>query len=258
MPYCSADAFTGNKTMGKINFNGRVFGRAGLDWLKKNVPKPEATLTAGCSAGSIGSLIWAPWVMNEYPNANNFHFSDSYVGVFGREQYEGGVKNWDMPHALPPFIPGLQKAASAWSEDVGGKIITLGANYFPKSHFSSYTSDADEVQTSYYKLGGGVGKDWTKKMREELSYVHNNTKNVGTYIANGNAHCRSQDDGFFTVKSHDVLLYKWFTNVVEGKALANVDCNEEVANKCALTEGAATKPLKPAEAAAVRLAAQMP
>ena len=58
MPYCTGDTFTGNQTKhyltGKVNHFGKFNAQAGLDYLTNNYPDADATLTTGCSAGSLG------------------------------------------------------------------------------------------------------------------------------------------------------------------------------------------------------------
>jgi hypothetical protein len=87
LPYCSCDGHSGNKTvkygLKKFHHHGRINAQAALQWAYDNVPNPDVTFTTGCSAGSVGSYIWAPHVMDHYPKAKNYHVGDSYIPLFG-------------------------------------------------------------------------------------------------------------------------------------------------------------------------------
>ena len=81
--YCS-DGHTGNRTVQydsklKVHHNGRVNAHAALAHAFEAVPNPLRTMTMGCSAGSVGSYVWAPFVMHQYPHAKNYHLGDTLL-----------------------------------------------------------------------------------------------------------------------------------------------------------------------------------
>jgi hypothetical protein len=246
IPYCSADAHGGNKTtvykgfLGSkltIHHYGRVNAVSALDYayaLPEN-KNPEVVATVGCSAGSLGAIINAPYVNAQFPNAKrHLYFGDSYVGVISTQQFSDGVQNWDL--AFSPSVPGLDhanlvKVAGNKSIDAGLYIVNATMNAAPKTlQFSSYTSSADAVQSTFYTLGGGI--DWVGHMRHLTSTVHKlHGDKYSTYIAPGSAHCRTQDDGIYDVVSDNIKLSDWLTNFVTNNITNRaVDCKSD--GKC--------------------------
>jgi len=237
VPYCTADAHGGNKTTSykgffstnKIHHMGRVNSFAAMDHafgLPENA-KPDVVATIGCSAGSLGAIINAPYVNAQYPNAIHQYFGDSYVGVISSQQFADGVKNWDL--SFSPSVPGLDHAnlvrvAANKSIDAGLFIVNATITASPDTQFASYTSSADVVQSSFYTLGGGI--DWVNHMRHLTETVHDlHGSQYSTFIAPGDAHCRTQDDGVYNVVSDDIKLGDWMTAFAEGKITnRKVDC----------------------------------
>ena len=126
---------------------------AALDYLAKNLmpDDPEIIATIGCSAGSLGGIINAPYLMSRYKKSagRTFYFGDSYVGVITSQQFKEGVKNWDLQFS--PAVPGLDPVGIARvtansSINPGAYIINATLSAFPGSQFSSYTSNNDAVQ----------------------------------------------------------------------------------------------------------------
>ena len=225
VPYCTADAHGGNNTMKysgwkTVHHMGRANALSALDWVFGKVKSPSIVATVGCSAGSLGAIVNAPYIMNNYPSARNFYWGDSYVGVLTNEQFADGLHNWKL--TMAPFISGLSyasldKVAANKTQDSGLYIIKQTIAAFPKWHFASYTSDADAVQTSFYGLGGGNVLGWSKYMRTLISSVHEVTSQYYTFIASGIMHCRSQDSGFFGVETKGRKLYEWLQALASDK-----------------------------------------
>ena len=165
------------------------------------------------------------------------YFGDSYVGVISTEQFADGIANWNLQFS--PAVPGLDPAnvkrvAANASIDAGLYIVNNTIAAASKAcQFASYTSNADAVQSSFYALGGG--KDWTSHMRHLTDTVHSTfPTQYSTFIAPGSRHCRTQDDGLWSVASDDILLGDWMTSFVTGDIVnRKVDCeNSKTTNKC--------------------------
>ena len=81
VPYCSADAHGGNNThtyeelFGKIEIHhlGRVNALTAMAYAFRHGPTtPDFVATIGCSAGSLGAIINAPYVQAQYPRARTY------------------------------------------------------------------------------------------------------------------------------------------------------------------------------------------
>ena len=103
VPYCTGDAFAGNQTInyglltGTVSHLGRPNALAAINYAQGQVPAPDDVVSTGCSAGSLGAIVHLPFIMGRaFPAAKHFSWHDSFVGVLGQGQYEGGRDNWPM------------------------------------------------------------------------------------------------------------------------------------------------------------------
>ena len=231
IPYCTGDVHAGNQTkdygITTIHHRGAVNAQTAMKWAWANLPKnPDTVATVGCSAGSMGSFVNAPYVNHQFPNAKKVHWADSYLGVTTANQFTQAYQNWDMQFA--PFIPGLDKKSLFPFKfpDTMVQIISASFSFFPGATTSVYTSNADIVQESYFTLGGGNILNWTNLARAEIAAVEKSAvgKQFTSYVASGGDHCRSQDDGFYSVSQNGVKLYEWVTNIAQGTVPNSVDC----------------------------------
>lgn len=241
IPYCSADAHGGNNTHTykglfdkiKIHHVGRVNALTALAYAFDHGPTaPDVVATIGCSAGSLGAIINAPYVQAHFPKARHLYFGDSYVGVISTKQFSDGLHNWHLQFS--DTVPGLDQAnlervAGDSSIDPGLYIVNSTITAAPTgTQFASYTSNADVVQTSFFALGGG--SNWTKRMRHLTSTIHTFfPNNYNTFIAPGSRHCRTNDNGLYSVTSDKVKLGDWMRHLAVGDNLQQrrVDCESD-------------------------------
>lgn len=226
VPYCTCDAHTGINDhnyglSGTVHHRGHTNFLAVLDWMKANFPtNPEIVTATGCSAGSLGSLAKWPFLKEAYPSAQTVVWGDSYIGVVGEPQWDGGFANWGLQL---PNLPGYT-GHSEYHNDEGCYLHNVSANAYPQARLGWYTSNADTVQTEFFSVGGGSG-NWVTAMRAQVACMQKNDANERTFIAAGDAHCVSQDDGWYSVASSGVNLVEWVAGLVEGTSnTANVDC----------------------------------
>ena len=167
VPYCTGDVHLGAREAAGVNFNGRANAQAALDYVYEAVPDPEVTLTTGCSAGSLGSMGWAPWIATQYPNARNVQFGDSYIGIGSANHWNTLDLNWDLITAFQP-LPGLEpERLRQYTADICPYIVaTSSAN--ADIAMGQFTTNADSVQISFTLLAEGPSLRWTEVMREVI------------------------------------------------------------------------------------------
>jgi hypothetical protein len=259
VPYCTADVHAGNQTV-KYGFKtvqhfGFVNAKTAVEYAYKVVPNPSDVFTTGCSAGSLGSIIWAPYVMDHYKGAKNTHMGDSYVGVLAQNQWNAAVKNWGFQHALAPFIPAYapDKILGHFERDEGAVLLSGATQYppFAKNVFSYQTSNADAVQSAFFLLGGGNILNWTKIMRWQKDEMHDEkskfySPNFGSFVHKGSEHCVTGGSGFYSTTSSGVALVDFVSDLLAGKT-ADVDCEPH----CGILEPAASEPAADPESSPV-------
>ncbi len=236
VPYCTGDAHYGDNAKtysldGKefvIEHKGRVNARAAIDWVFGAFRDPETAVVTGCSAGALGSIAWAPYVMQHYPRAEHRHFADSFVGVLTEQLYEEAFPNWNAYGVFASFIPGFAHGQlDEYRPDFAAYIYAQTALYFPQHRFSQYDSNFDRTQTAFYVLGGGQGgaSEWSRQMRGLISDIHAQVSNFDSYIGAGSDHCFIPYDRFYDLVTDGVALDEWVSGIAGGRPVqTRVDC----------------------------------
>ena len=106
MPYCTGDVHVGagELPVWNVAFNGRANAAAALEYAYERVAEPETVLVTGCSAGSLGAVVWSRWVAAHYVNARHIQFGDSYIGVTSPVRFALDLPGGALP-PLPPLPP---------------------------------------------------------------------------------------------------------------------------------------------------------
>jgi RNA polymerase sigma factor (sigma-70 family) len=84
LPYCTGDVHWGNNLARYTEDGGRTLtihhvgfdnDRRVLRWVYRRYPAPRRIFVTGCSAGSVGSAVFAPYVMRHYRHARTDQFN---------------------------------------------------------------------------------------------------------------------------------------------------------------------------------------
>lgn len=197
---------------------GAVNALAVLEYAFAQFPDVQATLTAGQSAGAVGSYVHAPRIMAHWPEAEHAMVADSYVPLFGKTGITDGLENWHLRDVFPTEqVPALadKKYLSyfrGWAASMAIDVFQA----FPKARFGVYASNGDVVESSFYVVEGcGIaGCSWRKAMRQVLPWLRGNCSNVFTYIGTGDSHTQTVDDGEYSMVAGGVRLSDWINLLV--------------------------------------------
>lgn len=75
VPYCTRDVHWGSNSVqyqfpdlspNPINHNGFNNVKSVLEFMYRVIPEPDSVLVTGCSAGSLGAVVYAPYIMAQY------------------------------------------------------------------------------------------------------------------------------------------------------------------------------------------------
>ena len=233
IPYCTGDIHWGDnvKTYDAeggnpavtIRHKGRTNTLAVLDWVYERFEQPESILVTGMSAGSYGSIGWAPHVMKHYPKSFVAQFGDSGAGVITDTFFEDSFPAWNAEGILPDWIEGLDVPLSELSlED----FYIAAANYYPENAFSQYNTDNDENQRFYYTAMGGKDEDWSPKMHEKIAAIVAGAPTFRSYIAGGDKHVIIPYPEFYTYQVDGVRIRDWLADLADGKPVETIACTE--------------------------------
>ena len=240
IPYCSADVHIGDSFVEyeepileiktTIQHRGQKNVTSALDWIYKGFKKPEKILAAGCSAGSVGCIGWAPYIMDHFSESENYQLGDSFVGVMTEGLFTEALPSWDIWGLFSGSpVPGLTKPdLIAHKDTMMAYVYIKSAEHFTTNTFSQYNSEYDQVQTAFYELSEGQGgvKEWSKKMNLYIDDIHKEvTSNFVSFIGAGKQHCYLPDDDFYQKTTDGVKLRDWVADIVNDDSPdKKVDC----------------------------------
>lgn len=257
VPYCTGDLHWGNATVTyaggvTIEHRGAVNADAAASWMQAALPTPDVLLVAGCSAGAYGSLLWGARLARTYvPRGTRLvQFGDSGVGVVSESFVRDAYPGWNTAAAFPWEIVPAEVAGGRTNDELGTSGLSLldlygyAAAAYPTAMWSQYTSAYDENQAFFYEvmvdgnakrgettLAQKVG--WHQRMRamydpSSSALLDGSTPNYAMWVAAGDEHCVIPYDRFWWRRAADgTALSAWLQRMVDGEAVANVDCGGE-------------------------------
>jgi len=232
VPYCTGDIHWGNRDVLHeagllMSHRGGVNAAAVVAWLFREMPTTQLkqALITGCSAGAYGSLLWAPHLMQHYPNANVVQFGDSGAGVINNTWtalHADGTWNVSGGGAIPNWIPGADMADLA-SWNVTFMYETVGA-FYNTSRFSQFNWLSDGSQRSFFELTGASNSSmavWRDELKASLSAIQSTTPNFYAYtvpVVNRPLHCIITSDFMYQASYGGVKFTTWLAQLLDGTA----------------------------------------
>jgi hypothetical protein len=187
-----------------------------LTWVYAGVPNPTSVLVTGCSAGSAGSLVHAPYIMAHYPNVPVNQLGDSLGFVF--QTYLDQETKQRTLENLADWIPSL--ATMTPDGLTLAQIYIAEANHYPQHRFAQINFNADQVQQGFYQALGGVSAQWFGDLNASLSAIHTSAPNFYSYTAAGSQHCILPRPEFYTIEINGLRFRNWAAAYASGGEIA--------------------------------------
>lgn len=230
IPSCNGDVYWGNKVQDyakedgsslQIYHRGFVNAAAALDWAYENIPNPESVFVTGCSAGSVGSRVHAPFISEQYPDTAVTQLGDSLAFVFGRPIR---LDDYGAYETMPSWIPELA-AIQRENGFLMAEYDTIIANHYPTHTFAQYNTAVDNVQVRFYTAVSGLdATGFATDLATHLSSIHAEVPNFRSFTAAGDVHCILPGAQFYSRETAGVRFMDWVTALAEGQDVANVQC----------------------------------
>lgn len=224
-----------------IYHHGFINGRSALDWTFENITNPESVFVTGCSAGSIGSIIAAPYLIENYPDAPVTQLGDSLAFVFPGPVNLEGI--WGIQAAYPDWIPAVAELDP--TSHVTANYYNAIASHYPTYTFAQHNTERDNVQVRYYSPGNSDPDGLADALATSLTTIHEASPNFRSYTASGDLHCIMPRQQFYSLETNGVAFRDWVADLADGKAVASVKC-DECQHETELTLGKAST-TRPAE-----------
>ena len=234
IPYCTGDIHTGDQVVTYTQESGSTFdiyhrgyvnASAALNWFYTNIEQPDSIFVTGCSAGSIGSILHTPHIIQHYPDIPIIQLGDSGGGLT-----LSPYVTWDMDSDygagkyFPNWIPGMQDEI-VHSFTVSAFTLAT-ANYYPNYTFSQYNSANDSTQRKYFVADGGAEKDFASALQASLNEIQNNNENFKSYTAQGERHCILKYVNFYYEETNGVGFRDWVADLANQTKVENVRCTD--------------------------------
>jgi hypothetical protein len=227
VPYCTGDVHWGNHVQTYRDGHGRklVIHHVGFDNASRvlrviyaRYPSPRQVFVTGCSAGSVGSAIFAPYVIRHYPHATVEQLGDSLAFVFPRPvDIRSG---WQADRSLPRWIPAIRRLDPA--RLTMAEYYAAVAGYYPAHTFAQFDYASDAVQTRYFAALGGKPDDFPAALAASLAKIKRSTPNFRAYVAPGSDHCVLPLARFFTTTVAGIPLADWTLGLAAGREVQDV------------------------------------
>jgi len=226
IPSCTGDVHIGNKTTTykgpggrevRIHHRGLVNARAALSWAYRNVPAAREVFVTGCSAGSVASIVYAPYLIKHYPNASVTQLGDSNAFVFHRPV--NLAEDWRAQASLPAWIPALRKMASRFTM---ARYYTAVARFYPRNAFAQFNFAEDPTQAEFYGAVGGDPSEFPAALRASLRRISDGATNFRCFLAFGAGHCILGDVSFYNEQTGGAALRGWVARLARGRPVSSV------------------------------------
>ncbi len=238
IPYCTGDIHMGNSTHDwessdgesyTMNFKGFVNASTVLDWTYTNFESPTDVFVTGTSAGALGQVLHAPYIINHYSDVHVVQFADSYVGVAARGW--SGFEEWGALDNLATDIVPAYNDLTPETFNMA-RLYKGMAPLFPNNTFSEFTTYLDSTQIFFYYLTGGgatpeeAGANFVVNKQSIMSGLTANLPNFRAYQSWGNLHGILPAADFYAYQVKGVRLRDWLADLIAGQSVQNVACSD--------------------------------
>ena len=217
--YCSGDVWAGNVTQSytarghKVTQVGINNALTTIEYLKRQfstgalAPTLDSFVIMGCSAGSIGTQLWADTLLSTFPQYKAAAVvPDSYAGIFPPDTMGPIMKSYRLCwSSVPGLLPtNLQESCEAGQLTL--QAIEVEKIKSTKVSVSFIQSKIDDVQMSFY-VAVGVSMGSSEKtitptqFYDDVNAVfgqYNKEKNFLTFLVDGPQHCFTDTDVLYT------------------------------------------------------------
>ncbi|HEX2158366.1 MAG TPA: pectin acetylesterase-family hydrolase, partial [Actinomycetes bacterium] len=227
VPSCGGDVFAGDAVRtyraadGRtvtVHHRGHVNATAALEWMFERVPDPRRVFVAGCSAGSIGSILHAPRILRQYPEAQVAQLGDSLGYLFS--QPTDLRELWGADRVLPDWVPGVRAIPRA--RFTMPRFYRAVAGHYPRASFAQVNFADDSVQRRFHEAAGGAPEAFGQALLGNLAAIRAGTPNFRSCLLEGSAHCALPSPAFYSLTSGGVSLRDWVAAQANGEPVANL------------------------------------
>lgn len=230
IPYCTGDVHWGDNvqtyrdTQGEVSINHTGFRNAqtAIDWIIGQFSDPDNIFVTGCSAGSIGSIAWAPYLIRQYPQTHVAQLGDSEAFLFDRPiDLQVDYRAHDNFPAWIPATQAIQPGRFSMPE-----YYVAIADYYPDYTFAQYNTAADAVQIRYFQALDNTSASWPDALARSLAQIEADAPNFRSFTAGGAAHCILPFDRFYSYRVEQARFRDWVADLAADRPVTTIRCGQ--------------------------------
>jgi hypothetical protein len=229
VPYCTGDVHIGNTTHDYgdgvvVEHKGFVNASTALKTMAETFPDATEVVVTGASAGSVPTPLYAGLTRDLLPAARISVFADgsgAYPDIPGINGLVGSV--WGTMNAVPEWPVNVGITAETWS--FPGLFVKAGT-YAPDIAFARHDYAFDETQVFFAGLGGIATDDLVSLIDRNEAQIEAAGVELDSYISPGHDHTVIGKPEFYTETVNGVLLVDWVRDLIAGKPIDDVHCED--------------------------------
>jgi hypothetical protein len=221
-PSCTGDVYMGSGVTDYgddviVHHKGFDNLMSAVDFTVDYMPDPKSVFVTGCSAGSVGSAIAIPFIIEAYPDATVTHLGDSLGTIF--DTPTDLTQLWGVPNfytdTLAKTAPDLSKFTTT------DYYIGLGEGY-PTHTFAQFNFRFDNVQQRYFAAGIEDPAAFIAfSLGESLIAIADEIVNFHYFLADSTQHCILPRVDLYRVEVDGVSALDWITSISRGESVDN-------------------------------------
>lgn len=228
-PYCTGDVHIGNTTHDYgdgvvVEHKGFVNASAALKTMAETFPDATQVVVTGASAGAVPTPLYAGLTRDLLPAARISVFADgsgAYPDITAINGVVGTV--WGTMNAVPAWPENAGVTAETWS--FPGLFVKAGT-HAPDIAFARHDYAFDETQVFFASLAGIAANDLVSLIDKNEAQIEAGGVELDSYISPGHDHTVIGKPEFYSERVNDVLLVDWVRDLIDGKPVDDVHCED--------------------------------
>ncbi len=229
VPYCTGDVHLGNATHDYgdgvvVEHKGSINATTALKKMAETFPDATEVVVTGASGGSVPSPLYAGLTHDVLPTARISVFADgsgAYPDIPVINATIGAV--WGTMNAVPAWSEYAAITLETWS--LPGLFVKSGA-HDPTIAFARHDYAFDETQQFFASLAGIPADRLVDLIDKNEAQIEAGGVELDSYISPGHDHTVIGTPEFYTEKVNGVLLVDWVRDLIAGKSIDDVHCQD--------------------------------
>lgn len=221
-PSCTGDVYMGSEVSDYgddvvVHHKGFDNLMSAVEFTIDYAPEPESVFVTGCSAGSVGSAIAIPFIIEAYPDAIVTQMGDSLGTIF--DTATDLTDLWGVPDfytdALAEVVPDLSEFSTT------DYYIALGEAY-PDHTFAQFNFQFDNVQQRYFAAGvDDPAQLISDALDASLNTISDTVSNFSYFLADKDTHCIMPRADLYRTELDGASALEWIVTVAQNEDVDN-------------------------------------